>query len=142
MVQNGHLMYLAVIIKYFKPKPVPTHLPAGESAPLLASTSSTYTTSALQPSTPNPLSLREQDHHSAAFDLCLARASLVIEIISYTLTAIIPTPAAFTICAMTAALGMGFSPAVQCVALEMYARRGGKETGKLFGALSVVQALW
>jgi len=32
-------------------------------------------------------------------------------------------------------------PAVQSLALLIYARRGGEGTGKLFGALSVVQAL-
>jgi hypothetical protein len=40
------------------------------------------------------------------------------------------------------ALGVGYSPAVQAFALEVYSRRGGKgEAGKLFGAISVVQAL-
>jgi len=38
-------------------------------------------------------------------------------------------------------LGGGFSPAVHSVALELYSRKGGKETGKLFGALSVLHAL-
>ncbi|OAX30925.1 hypothetical protein K503DRAFT_148240 [Rhizopogon vinicolor AM-OR11-026] len=40
------------------------------------------------------------------------------------------------------ALGVGYSPAVQAFALEVYNRRGGKgEPGKLFGAISVMQAL-
>ncbi|OJA15917.1 hypothetical protein AZE42_11217 [Rhizopogon vesiculosus] len=39
-------------------------------------------------------------------------------------------------------LGVGYSPAVQAFALEVYNRRGGKgEAGKLFGAISVMQAL-
>lgn len=133
------VLVLPVIIQFFNPKPV-IQLPAGESTPLLTSTSSTYAVST-QPATPAPQPPHKKDLHSAAFDLGLARVSLVIEIVSYTVMALTPTPVTFTVCSMTAAMGMGFSPAVQSVALEMYARKGGKETGKLFGALSVVQAL-
>lgn len=47
---------------------------------------------------------------------------------------------------MIASWGGGFNPAVQALALELYARRHVKredaETGKLFGALSVIQAMW
>jgi len=44
--------------------------------------------------------------------------------------------------AILQALGVGYSPAVQAFALEVYNRRGGKgEAGKLFGAIYVVQAL-
>jgi len=130
---------LPVIIKLLKPKP-PLQLPVepSESTPLLTSATSTDIAPASQPST-QPL--HERDIHSVAFDLGLARVSLIIEIISYTLMALISTQVAFTVFAMTGALGMGFSPAIQSVTLEMYARRGGTETGKLFGALSVVQAL-
>ncbi|KAG2158264.1 uncharacterized protein EDB93DRAFT_1246119 [Suillus bovinus] len=39
-------------------------------------------------------------------------------------------------------LGVGYSPAVQAFALDVYSRRGGKvEAGRLFGAMCVVQAL-
>jgi len=38
-------------------------------------------------------------------------------------------------------VGMAFSPAVQSVALALYVQQGNKESGRLFGALSVLQAL-
>ena len=47
----------------------------------------------------------------------------------------------FTAFGMLGSLGAGFSPATQSVMLALYARRGGTEIGRLFGALSVVQAL-
>lgn len=80
--------------------------------------------------------------HSPAFDLGLARASLLIEIISYSFMGLAPTPISFTVFGMLSAIGSGFSPAVQSVTLAMYSRKGGVEVGRLFGALSVVQALW
>ncbi|KAG5636197.1 hypothetical protein H0H81_008867 [Sphagnurus paluster] len=79
--------------------------------------------------------------HSAAFDLGLAHVSLVVEVISYTFMAIAPTAFFFTLFSMAAAMGSGLNPALQSVALAMYRRRGGTESGRLFGALSVVQAL-
>jgi hypothetical protein len=51
------------------------------------------------------------------------------------------TATAFTLFGMVGSLSGGFSPAVQSVMLALYTRRGGTETGKLFGALGVVQAL-
>ncbi|KAJ6623481.1 hypothetical protein B0H10DRAFT_2162474 [Mycena sp. CBHHK59/15] len=72
----------------------------------------------------SPSSIKSKAH-SPAFDLGLARFSLFIEVIAYTMM-----PFAST----------GFS-----VALELYSGKGGLdgtvESGKLFGALSVVQAL-
>lgn len=50
-------------------------------------------------------------------------------------------PVAFTAFGMLGSFGSGFGPAIQSVALEMYTQRGGTEAGRLFGALSVVQAL-
>ena len=47
----------------------------------------------------------------------------------------------FALATALGALGMGFAPAVQSVALTLYHRRGERDTGKLFGAMSVVQAL-
>ena len=39
------------------------------------------------------------------------------------------------------ALGMGFNPAIHAVALALYNARGGRDSGKLFGAMSVVQVM-
>lgn len=84
--------------------------------------------------------------HSANFDLGLARFSLGLEVVCFTFIAFAPTALTFTIFGMIASWGGGFNPAVQALALELYARRHAKreeaETGKLFGALSVIQAMW
>lgn len=57
-----------------------------------------------------------------------------------------PTGFTFALFAMLGSLGSGFSPAVQSAALELYTRKFGKngsvESGKLFGAMSVLQAVW
>ena len=66
----------------------------------------------------------------------------MIEVISCTLLPFAPTAGLFTAFTMLGALGSGFSPAVQSVTLGLYTQGGGTESGKLFGALSVVQALW
>jgi len=55
--------------------------------------------------------------------------------------ALLPTALAFSLSSVFTSLSAGFSPAIQSVALSLYRRRGGTESGKLFGALSVVQAL-
>jgi hypothetical protein len=46
----------------------------------------------------------------------------------------------FTIFGVLGAFGLGFNPAMQSVTLALYTRRGGTEAGRLFGALSVIQA--
>ncbi|KAG6897131.1 hypothetical protein C0992_003911 [Termitomyces sp. T32_za158] len=79
--------------------------------------------------------------HSAAFDLRLARVSLFVEVVSYTLMALAPSALAFTGFSIMASLGAGLNPALQSVSLALYHRRGGTESGRLFGALSVLQAL-
>ncbi len=79
--------------------------------------------------------------HSPKFDLMLARVSLGIEVVVYALLVFSTNGLMFAACTALGALGMGFSPAVQSIALTLYNRRGGKDTGKLFGAMSVVNAL-
>ena len=61
--------------------------------------------------------------HSAAFDLGLARYSLALEVVCYTVIAFMPTALTFTVFAMLASWGGGFNPAVQALALELYTRR-------------------
>ena len=78
---------------------------------------------------------------SPCLDLNTARVSLVMEFISYTLMAKAKTGTMFTVYTALGCLGAGFLPAIQSLALWIYAGRGGEETGKLFGGLSVVQAL-
>jgi hypothetical protein len=84
----------------------------------------------------------KKEIHSPLFDLNLARASLFVDIISYAFMGLANTAGAFTLFGILGAFGAGFNPAMQSVTLALYARRGGTETGRLFGALSVLQALW
>lgn len=95
--------------------------------------------------------------HSTKFDLWLARGSLILEAICYAVMAIVPTVPVFAITGMLLSFAGGFNPAVQALALELYVRRNkgrnsggahvevGKddevETGRLFGALSVVSSI-
>lgn len=132
-------LVLPVIIELFKPKPLIVEFPPepAETQPLLSFSSGGSGASSPRSGTALPT----REIHSPAFDLGLARASLVVEIISYTLMGLAPTPLSFTVFGMLSAMGAGFSPAVQSVTLAMYSRKGGTEVGRLFGALSVVQAL-
>lgn len=102
---------------------------SSESSPLLASSDGVR-------SPP-----KKKEIHSPAFDLGLARASLFIETIAYTFMGLAPTPLAFTLFGMLGSMGTAFSPATQTVTLALYTKRGGTESGRLFGALSVLQAL-
>lgn len=83
----------------------------------------------------------KKELHSPRFELNVARISLVVDIIAYGSMVLLASQTAFVAFGLLGALGVGFSPATQTLALAMYARRGGTETGRLFGALSVVQAL-
>ncbi|KAJ7087857.1 major facilitator superfamily domain-containing protein [Mycena epipterygia] len=83
--------------------------------------------------------------HSASFDFSIARVSLLIEAVAYAAMPFAPTGLSFVLLTMLGSLGSGFSPAVQSAALELYTRKFGKngsvESGKLFGAMSVLQAV-
>ncbi|KAG6829195.1 hypothetical protein H0H92_005396 [Tricholoma furcatifolium] len=116
---------LPCILKLFKPTPSPSS-GGSESSPLLSNTSR-------KPTTKLP--------HSSAFDLGLARVSLFMEVTAYTTMALVPTTLAFVGSNMVVSLGAGFTPAVQSVALALYRRRGGTESGRLFGAMSMIQAM-
>lgn len=120
-------------IKIFKPKPIIIEIAQtpSERSPLLSSSDAT-----------RDIPKKKKEIHSPAFDLGLARASLFIEIVAYTFMGLAPTPLAFTAFGMLGSMGSAFSPATQAVTLALYTRRGCTETGRLFGALSVLQALW
>ncbi|KAL1944682.1 hypothetical protein VTO73DRAFT_3112 [Trametes versicolor] len=78
---------------------------------------------------------------AASLDLILARAALVTDIIFYALTPSAATAALFAVYSMCISLGASFGPVMQSLGLELYARRGGADTGRLLGALTVVSAL-
>ena len=61
---------------------------------------------------------------------------------AYLLLPLALNPIMFTVYTIVGCLGTGFSPAVQSVAMGLYTHQGGTELGKLFGALSVMSALW
>jgi MFS family permease len=80
--------------------------------------------------------------HSSKLDLTIARVSLVVDIIALLIMMFASDGLLFVCGSILQSLGVGYSPAVQAFALEVYNRRGGKgEAGKLFGAISVMQAL-
>jgi hypothetical protein len=78
---------------------------------------------------------------SPRLDLSIAQVSLVVELMAYSLMGTAKTGTMFTVYTALGSLAAGFTPAVQSLALGIYAGRGGEETGKLFGGLSVVQIL-
>ncbi|TFK72774.1 MFS general substrate transporter [Pluteus cervinus] len=82
-----------------------------------------------------------RNHHSLVFDLGLTRISVLIEVVGALFMGLAPTALWFTISGIVGSFGAGFSPAIQSVALAIYTRQGGSESGRLFGALSVLQAL-
>jgi hypothetical protein len=60
----------------------------------------------------------------------------------YTLIGFAPNSGVFIAFTLISSFAQGFSPALHGVALELYSKRGGKENGKLFGALDVINTLW
>lgn len=115
------MVVLPVIIKLLKPKAA-IALPADEGED-------------------SATSVAKPEYHSPQFDLNLARFAVLLDVVSYSLMGFANSGLLFTVFTLLSSLGAGFSPAVQSVALELYSRRGETETGKLFGALSVANAL-
>jgi len=115
-----------VIIKLLKPAAV--QLPTTPDDPLRASQS-------------HPSSSAKSSY-SPKFDLNLARISVVIDILASLVQLFASNSPVFLCGSVLGALGSGFSPAVHAFALDLYSKRGGNgQAGRLFGAISVVQAL-
>ena len=119
------------MIKILKPNPFILELPVTPAENIPNSSSSTTITR----------KTIKKEIHSPLFDLNLARASLLADVVSHALMGLAQRPIQFGLSSTFSALGASFNPAVQSVALALYARRGGIETGKLFGALSLIQAI-
>ncbi|KAG1756634.1 major facilitator superfamily domain-containing protein [Suillus paluster] len=126
---------LPIIIKHVKPAPV--QLPTAPDEPLRDLPSRSH------PGRPNAAKTQTSSpSHSPKFDLNLARFSILIDIIAFVIMAFASNGLLFACGATLQSLGAGYMPGVQAFALDVYSRRGGKgEAGKLFGAMSVVQAL-
>ncbi|CAK5264919.1 unnamed protein product [Mycena citricolor] len=98
-----------------------------------------------------PLLRKEErkPEHSPRFDLSLARVSMCIEMAGYIGLPFATTGTMYTVFMVVSSFGGGFGPAVQSTAMELYARKRGLQgtpahgegTGRLFGAMSVLQAL-
>ena len=129
-------LFLLAAIKILKPKPLILEFPVTpvETTPLLNSSSSSSST------TMNRKTIK-REIHSPLFDLNLARASLLVHIVVYISMGLARSPILFAVSGTLGAFAAGFSPAAQSVALALYAKRGGVETGRLFGALSLIQAI-
>ncbi|KAL7283592.1 hypothetical protein ACG7TL_003027 [Trametes sanguinea] len=148
---------LPLILKFVAPTPPPIQLPTEPSEPLnapspipdpdtLAPPSQTSASRSASPRRSPSRHGRTQHHHhhhphTPAFDLALARVSLFLDALVYLGLTIAPNGLVFAATSCMGAVGMGFGPAIQSVALTLYNQRGGQDTGKLFGAMSVVQAL-
>ena len=124
------------MIKILKPQPLILELPITpvETTPLLNSPTSSSSAMMTRKTI-------KKEIHSPLFDLNLARASILVHIVAYTSMGLAQSAILFGLCGAFNALGAGFSPAAQSVALALYAKRGGVEIGRLFGALSLIQAL-
>ncbi|KAJ2929964.1 hypothetical protein H1R20_g7121, partial [Candolleomyces eurysporus] len=150
VVGAGRAIWLTIVlplaIKLFKPKPLIIELPAPSSSrsgapeeeePLLESEPNED----VSPNPPRRVKMIKKELHSPRFELGVARLSLVIDIMAYGIMVLFASQRAFGLFGVLGAMGIGYSPAVQTLLMALYARRGGTETGRLFGALSVVQAL-
>ncbi|KAH7099879.1 MFS general substrate transporter [Auriculariales sp. MPI-PUGE-AT-0066] len=141
------LLILPVVIKLFKPRPESIRLEGEETeivtAPQPTGDSHLPPQSRPQLSTSRGGSLVSLFRgpsmaHPGRFDLYLARGSLLFEIASYVLTMLATTGPSFLAATSLASLGGGFNPAVNSLALLL---GGTMETGKLFGAMSVLQTI-
>jgi hypothetical protein len=125
------------LIKLLKPVPPPIQLPEEPAESL-------HTFSSESGSSPPRVPSK-----NLAFDLALARVSLLLEFVSCTAIGLVRTPLGFILFTVLEAFSSGFSPVAKSVALDLYDLRermngvppADIEIGKLFGALSVVYAL-
>ncbi|KAH9062341.1 MFS general substrate transporter [Lactarius vividus] len=127
---------LPAILRFFASRRPPVQLPTRPGEPLNARAES--------PSPSARASSRGPMHtHTPALDLGIAKASLALHAVSFALIAASKNAGMFVAASMLATLSVGYAPVVQSLSLELYARRGGQtsEAGRLFGAMSVIQAL-
>lgn len=123
----------SVVIKYVKNRP------RNDTSSASPSESESLLSSSSQDTRPPPKA------HTSTFDLGLARFSILVDIGTFAILPFAPTGIVFILFTTLGSFGAGLQPAVHSVALELYTRKIRKgaplETGKLFGALSVVQSV-
>ncbi|KAH6895043.1 major facilitator superfamily domain-containing protein [Coprinopsis sp. MPI-PUGE-AT-0042] len=136
---------LPVAIKLFKPEPLVIDMPStpSETEPLLSRAEETTPTTSTTPSAPAGPSSSRKVLHSPTFELIVVRVSIVVEIVAYSLMGLASTGSAYAMSSVLAALGVGFSPALQTVALAMYAGREEVKQGACLAPLvSFKPFLW
>ncbi|KAJ7708196.1 major facilitator superfamily domain-containing protein, partial [Mycena rosella] len=125
-------LILPVVIKFMKSRQSAPSVRSAESEALLSN----------EDPTPRAASAT----HNSAVDLGLARFSIVVEIATFAALPFAPTGFVFILFFIFGSLSAALSPAIHSLALDIYSRKFGKnepmESGKLFGALSVVQCLF
>ncbi|KAL5529764.1 hypothetical protein ACEPAG_5749 [Sanghuangporus baumii] len=111
------------------------------TTPLLHEDGDSPSTSQDQPRSTSKAQVRARK--TPAFDLAIAQSSLALEIICYALVPMLYSNGAvlFIVLTILASCGAGFGPAIQALAVDIYNGRGGTETGRLFGVLSVIQTI-
>lgn len=145
LLWNVVLKYRTVFIKYLKAAPV--QLASTPDEPLRGTSdhspprSATSLPGSAQTNTPEQ---QLPASRSPTFDLLLARASAGLDAAVFLGAAVASTGILFTLVNAIGSFAAGFPPATQALALDIYTNRRPQnrgEVGKLFGALSVLQAL-
>ncbi|KAK2466711.1 hypothetical protein APHAL10511_000969 [Amanita phalloides] len=133
MVRAIHLLaVIPVLAVYFNPKtPSELAVPLPEEEPLLSGPDAN----------PRNDNAARKQSHSPSFDMNLALVSIIIEVVAYCAMGLSSSGLQFVLSSVLLWTGSGTNPAIQSVALAIYTRNGETEAGRLFGALSVVQAL-
>ena len=99
-----------VMMKLFNGQPATT---SGGGTPAIDN-SETYSIATSIESNPN------RPRHTPSFDLFVARASALIETLTYAGAALSKTPTMWVIATLCSSLGSGFAPSVQALALELH----------------------
>ena len=97
------------MMKLFNEQPATT--PGGTPASDISETFSIATSIESNPNRPR---------HTPSFDLFVARASALIETLTYAGAALSKTPTMWVIATLCSSLGSGFAPSVQALALELH----------------------
>nr|XP_019043904.1 hypothetical protein I302_07179 [Kwoniella bestiolae CBS 10118]OCF22834.1 hypothetical protein I302_07179 [Kwoniella bestiolae CBS 10118] len=135
------LSFTRVVMHYVKPRFLAaeaetvnavSHPTIAEEETIQDPSSSAITTSSTSASTPKP-------QRSAHLDLLTVRIALILESIPYLLLALSPSPMGFVLLSILLTLGGPSNPAANSLALSLLSDPS--QSGRLFGALSVLHAL-
>lgn len=132
------------MINFFKPKPiVPEQLSIADGhVSSLPQEHDEDLVDLSDSETPLLRNLPRSESHSSYFDLKIAKYSLIIEFLFFVGMALASHAPLFATSGILGSFSVGYSPAAEAAILTLYLHQGGKETGKLFGALGLVQAIW